>query len=138
MSGTPPHGSVSQGSLKVFLSSRKHPPASNVKVCGDFNSDTRSAVYELMSTQGVSPDHPDLSNDPCHVLPDASELTHSELGGVSIVGGREGLANLFLSPSPNSLFRCDIGRDIFISAVFGSSSAVPPVLFVELSTTHDT
>ncbi|CAN0291431.1 unnamed protein product, partial [Ectocarpus fasciculatus] len=37
-------------------------------VCGDFNSDVRSAVYELMSTQGVSPDHPDLSNDPCNVL----------------------------------------------------------------------
>lgn len=52
-----------------------------LQVCGDFNSDTRSAVYELLSTQGVSPDHPDLSNDPCHVLPDASELTHSEWEG---------------------------------------------------------
>lgn len=47
-------------------------------MCGDFNSDVRSAVYELMSTQQVPPDHPDLSNDPCNVLPDASELTHSE------------------------------------------------------------
>lgn len=54
------------------------PPAYKSQVCGDFNSDVRSAVYELMSTQGVSPDHPDLSNDPCNVLPDASELTHSE------------------------------------------------------------
>lgn len=57
----------------------KRPFYAAIQVCGDFNSDVRSAVYELMSTQSVSPEHPDLSNDPCHVLPDASELTHSEL-----------------------------------------------------------
>ncbi|CAN0096668.1 unnamed protein product [Pylaiella littoralis] len=59
--------------LEGFVHSRQLP----LLVCGDFNSDVRSAVYELMSTQGVSPDHPDLSNDPCNVLPDASELTHN-------------------------------------------------------------
>ncbi|CAN0098461.1 unnamed protein product, partial [Hapterophycus canaliculatus] len=45
-------------------------------VCGDFNSDVRSAVYELMSTQTVSPDHPDLSNDPCN-LSQLKTLTRS-------------------------------------------------------------
>lgn len=59
--------------LEGFVHSRQLP----LLVCGDFNSDVRSAVYELMSTQGVSPDHPDLGNDPCHVLPDASDLAHN-------------------------------------------------------------
>ena len=47
------------------------------QVCGDFNSEPSSAVYELVSTQGVSRDHSDLQNDPNHVLPDALELTHN-------------------------------------------------------------
>ncbi len=45
-------------------------------ICGDFNSEPTSAVYELLETSGVDPNHPDLSNDPYSVLPDASELVH--------------------------------------------------------------
>ncbi len=45
-------------------------------ICGDFNSEPTSAVYELLETSGVDPNHPDLSSDPCNVLPDASELVH--------------------------------------------------------------
>ncbi len=45
-------------------------------ICGDFNSEPTSAVYELLETSGVDPNHPDLSNDPNSVLPDASELVH--------------------------------------------------------------
>jgi CCR4-NOT transcription complex subunit 6 len=58
--------------LEHFVINRQLP----LMVCGDFNSEPTSAVYELVSTQQVSRDHPDLSNDPNHVLPDASELTH--------------------------------------------------------------
>ncbi|KAG5186166.1 Endonuclease/exonuclease/phosphatase [Tribonema minus] len=59
--------------LEHFVMSRQLP----LMVCGDLNSEPSSAVYELISTQRVSADHPDLSQDPCHVLPDASELTHN-------------------------------------------------------------
>lgn len=54
-----------------------HPRQLPLLLCGDFNSEPTSAVYELLATQGVSPDHSDLANDPYHVLPDPADLTHS-------------------------------------------------------------
>ena len=37
-------------------------------LCGDFNSEPTSAVYELVSQQMVPPDHPDMQTDPADVL----------------------------------------------------------------------
>lgn len=37
-------------------------------LCGDFNSEPSSAVYELVSQQVVSPDHPDLRADTTDLL----------------------------------------------------------------------
>ncbi len=45
-------------------------------ICGDFNSEPTSAVYELLEKSGVNPNHPDLRSDPYSVLPNASELVH--------------------------------------------------------------
>ena len=50
-------------------------------ICGDFNSTPDTAVYDLLSRQGVHPGHPDVnvttSDDAPRVLPDAMNITHS-------------------------------------------------------------
>jgi CCR4-NOT transcription complex subunit 6 len=59
--------------LEHFVLSRNLP----LMVLGDFNSLPSSAVYEYMSKQCVSHNHPDMDNDPCHVLPNVEQLTHN-------------------------------------------------------------
>jgi len=59
--------------LENFVLSRNLP----LMVLGDFNSVPSSAVYELMSKQCVSHNHPDLEHDPCHILPDVEQITHN-------------------------------------------------------------
>mmetsp|Transcript_2444 Transcript_2444/g.3467 ORF Transcript_2444/g.3467 Transcript_2444/m.3467 type:complete len:622 (+) Transcript_2444:235-2100(+) len=59
--------------LEHFVLSRNLP----LMVLGDFNSLPSSAVYELMSKQCVSHNHPDLATDSCNVLPDPEQLTHN-------------------------------------------------------------
>mgnify|MGYP002552637992 FL=1 len=44
------------------------PVALPLIICGDFNSEPNSAVYELMSTGRVSPNHPDLKEDPERII----------------------------------------------------------------------
>ncbi|KAL7472882.1 hypothetical protein ACHAXS_013264 [Conticribra weissflogii] len=53
-------------------------------ICGDFNSTSDSAVYDLLSRQAVHPGHPDVNtseeNGP-NVLPDIMNITHSHMLG---------------------------------------------------------
>ena len=45
-------------------------------LCGDFNALADSAVYELLSTEQIRPNHPGLRYDPCNILPPAQQLRH--------------------------------------------------------------
>ncbi len=59
-------------------------------LCGDFNSEPSSAVYEYMVTGGISPSHPDLvvSHGNLRILPaDSSLITHNiEMGSAMFSG----------------------------------------------------
>jgi CCR4-NOT transcription complex subunit 6 len=47
-------------------------------ICGDFNSEPNSAVYQLLSVGQISPNHPDLENiGDNNVLPDIQHITHN-------------------------------------------------------------
>jgi len=55
-------------SLMTWLGDIVLPNSLPLILCGDFNSEPRSAVYELMSQQIVPPDHEDVLQDPADVL----------------------------------------------------------------------
>lgn len=59
--------------LEQFVMQRDLP----LMICGDFNSEPDSAVYQLLGEQGISPGHPEVENDPLNVLPDPSQISHS-------------------------------------------------------------
>jgi CCR4-NOT transcription complex subunit 6 len=44
---------------------------------GDFNSEPKSSVHELLSSASVRPNHPDLLKDIVGVLPSTNKLTHT-------------------------------------------------------------
>ena len=58
--------------MNRFLNGRTLP----VIVCGDFNSQPHSAVYELLSTGRVSLPHAALENDPDGIFPDKTLYHH--------------------------------------------------------------
>jgi len=45
-------------------------------LCGDFNSKPESSVYEFLSTGALGAEHPDLSHDPCDVVPASADFRH--------------------------------------------------------------
>lgn len=46
-------------------------------ICGDFNSQADSAVYDFLSQGYVNENHEDLNEDETPLLPDADQITHS-------------------------------------------------------------
>jgi CCR4-NOT transcription complex subunit 6 len=66
-------------------------------ICGDFNSEPNSAVYELLTEGQLNTHHPELeqhSEHAVHILPDQSEIYHS-LDLASAIGGVMGSEPLF-------------------------------------------
>eukprot|EP00742_Colponemidia_sp_Colp-10_P006180 GILJ01006616.1.p1 GENE.GILJ01006616.1~~GILJ01006616.1.p1 ORF type:complete len:551 (+),score=79.29 GILJ01006616.1:357-2009(+) len=59
--------------LEKFVCARDLP----LLLCGDFNSVPESSVYELLREGRVRDAHPELSFDPCNILPPVSKLRHS-------------------------------------------------------------
>ena len=47
-----------------------------IVLCGDFNSQPDSSVYEFLSTGGLGTNHPDLAHDPCGIVPSTSAFRH--------------------------------------------------------------
>ena len=44
---------------------------------GDFNSEPKSSVHDLLGTASVRPNHPDLQKDVVGILPSTNKLTHT-------------------------------------------------------------
>ncbi len=59
--------------LEVFITQRDLP----VVLCGDFNSEPQSAVYQYLSEGGLDVSHPDLENVSDKMLPGLESSTHS-------------------------------------------------------------
>ena len=58
--------------LEKFTVPRQYP----LIIAGDLNSGPDSSVYELLSSNRVRPDHPDVSGDEVGVL-ESADLQHS-------------------------------------------------------------